>query len=158
VDKGDHGGERMSEVTTENYERAVNEKIEKFIADVFHSPAAQFWIRLLSHELVQADVANSIDKVVKHILDSTNVADLLSGERTFDFTGEESECELARAGVPHTPHLIGSYMTVRYGAMDVYCLGREGSISLWGYRLNIIIDLKRDRGGAHGRVRVEVTA
>jgi len=147
----------MSETATEDHVKVIDEKIEKFV-EMFHSPAGQFWARLLLHELVRADVANSVDKVVKHILDSTNVADLLSGERTFDFNGEEGECELARAGVPHAPHLIDSYMTVRYGAMDVYCLGREGSVSLWGYRLNIKIDLKRHRGGAHGKVRLEVTA
>jgi len=148
----------MSETATEDYVKVMDEKIEKFVAEMFHSPRGQFWARILLHELVRAGVGDSVDKVVKHILDSTNVADLLSGERDFTFTGEGGDCELSRAGIPHAPHLVGSYMTVRYGSMDIYCVGREGSISLWGYRINIKIDLKRHHGGAHGHVRVEVTA
>jgi len=146
----------MSETATEDYVKDTNEKIEKFV-EMFHSPAGQFWGRLLMHELVRADVVNSVDKFVKFVLD-TNPADLFSGERTFDFNGEEGECELARAGVPHAPHLIDSYMTVRYGSMDIYCLGRSGYVSLWGYTIHIQIEARRLKGGARGRVRVEVTA
>jgi len=147
----------MGRMSKESYERVIDEKIEKFINETIHSPVARFWVRWLLEDLVRADIANSVDKIEKH-MGLPNIAGLLSGERYFEFNGEEGECELARAGIPHAPHLIGSYMTVRYGAMDIYCLGKEGSVFLWGYRISVKIDLKRHPGGAHGRVRVEVTA
>jgi hypothetical protein len=148
----------MSETVAEGYEKIIDEKIEKFVAEMFHSPAGQFWTRLLLRRLAMTDIANSTTDFVARIMDTINIEDQLSGERTFNFTGEEVECKLARMGVPHAPHLVDTYMTVRYGAMDYYCLGKEGSVSLWDYTITTKIDLKRDRGGAHGKVRVEVTA
>jgi len=149
------GGESVSE--TKNYEKIVDEKIEKFVAE-FHSPASQFWGRLLLRRLVRADITNNISGIVQMFNAGVVNIDSIAEESSFDFNGEEAECELARMGIPHAPHLVGSYMTVRYGAMDYYCLGRPGYITLWDYTIHVQINLKRHRGGAHGKVRVEVKA
>jgi len=143
------------ETATESYEGVIDEKIEKFVAEVFHSRAAQVWARLLLREAVRADILDRVNYFVIYTLDTETFA----GERGFRFSGEETECELARRGIPHAPHRVDTYSTVRWGPMDYYCLGKEGSITLWGKTITItMLELERYRGGAVGRVRVEVTA
>jgi len=141
------------EYTTEDFKKATEEKIDQFVKEMFHSRAAQVWARLLLREAVRADILDRVNDFVVYTLDTETFA----GERDFRFSGEETECGLARRGIPHAPHRVDTYSTVRYGAMDYYCLGREGSVSLWGKTITITM-LKLDRypGGAVGRVRVEV--
>ena len=139
----------------ENFMKSVDEKIEKFISEVFHTAESRYWLIPLLHDLVRAEIAGRLGEYMRQIN-----ADMyhVGGEWTFEFAGEEGECELSRAGIPHAPHATGSYQTVRYGAMDYYCLGRSGYLHLWGYTLHIQIDAKRLKGGARGKERVEETA
>jgi len=143
----------MSTTTTQDFEKMMNEKIDQFVSEMFHSRAAQVWARLLLREAVRADILDRVNDFVIYTLDTATFA----GERGFRFSGEETECELARRGIPHAPHRVDTYSTVRWGAMDYYCLGREGSITLWGKTITItMLKLERYRGGAVGRVRVDV--
>jgi len=149
------GGGSVSEAKVD-FEKTVDEKIEKFVSEVFHTATSRYWLIPLLHDLVRAELAGRIGEYVSKA--SADIYDVGSGESEFEFEGEEGECELARMGIPHSPHLVGSYMTVRYGSMDIYCLGRSGYVSLWGYTIHIQIEARRLKGGARGRVRVEVTA
>jgi hypothetical protein len=143
----------MSTTTTQDFEKMMNEKIDQFVSEMFHSRAAQVWARLLLREAVRADILDRVNDFVVYTLDTETFA----GERGFRFSGEEVECGLARRGIPHAPHRVDTYSTVRWGAMDYYCLGKEGSITLWGKTITItMLKLERYRGGAVGRVRVDV--
>jgi hypothetical protein len=141
--------------TTKDFEKALDEKIEKFINEVFHTAETRYWLIPLLHDLVRAEMAGRLGEYMRQI--NANLHNV-SGESEFEFAGEEGECELARMGIPHAPHAVGSYMTVRYGSMDIYCLGRSGYLRLWGYTIHIDIQARRLKGGARGKVRVEVTA
>ena len=143
--------------TVGDFKRALDEKVEKFISEVFHSSSGQFWARQVLHWLLRADIADRVGDIVGGLLSAKNL-EALNGEKSFEFAGEGGECELARAGVPHAPHLVGSYQTVRYGAMDIYCLGKSGYLQLWDYTIHVQVDARRLKGGARGKVRVEVTA
>ena len=141
--------------TTQDFEKTMNEKIEKFISEVIPSSVDQIWARSVLEGLVMANLANSVVRFANAV----DVAKAISGERDFEFKGEEVKCELAEAGIPHAPHVVGSYQTVRYGALDYYCLGKEGSLPIWGYTITIkLLEVKRWGWRVSGRVRVEVTA
>jgi hypothetical protein len=144
----------MSKTTTEDFEKALDEKIEKFLSEILLSPTSRYEARLLLHDLVRADVAGFVHAYVSHA--TAHFKGTM--EREFEFKGEEVECELSRKGIPHAPHIVGGYMTVRYGALDYYCLGRPGYVTLWGYTIHVQIEVKRRGWRAEGRVRVEVTA
>jgi len=138
----------------ENFMKSVDEKIERFLAEAIPSSVDQIWARSVLEGLVMANIADSVVRFANAV----DVAKAISGERDFEFKGEEVECELSRKGIPHAPHVVGSYMTVRYGALDYYCLGRPGYVTLWGYTIHVQIDVKRRGWRAEGRVRVGVTA
>jgi len=142
--------------TTEDFKKATEEKIDQFVKEMFHSRAAQVWMRLLLRKAVRADIIDRAPDFAIYALGMDIDADT---EWNFRFDGEETECGLARRGIPHAPHRVDTYSTVRWGAMDYYCLGKEGSITLWGKTITItMLELERYRGGAVGRVRVEVKA
>jgi len=139
--------------TAEDFRKAMEEKIERFLAEAIPSTVDQIWARSVLRRMIMAQLANSI-------VEFAGAADVnvIRGEKDFEFKGEEVKCELAEAGIPHAPHVVGSYQTVRYGALDYYCLGTEGSLPIWGYTIHVKIDVKRRGWRAEGRVRVEVTA
>jgi hypothetical protein len=129
-------------------------KALRTLSELIPSPVDQMWARSVLEGMVLADLANSIVKFAGAVDVS-----VIAGERDFEFKGEEVKCELAEAGIPHAPHVVGSYQTVRYGALDYYCMGKEGSMVIWGHTITIkLLEVKRWGWRVSGRVRVEVTA
>lgn len=91
---------------TEYQEKRVKEVIPYFESE---RERIQLHDRLTDYEqvLTDEDIEKQIDKVV-----------------SFHYFGQQGEC---RRSFPHIPHIIGSYSTVRYGNLPVFCTGRSGT-------------------------------
>ena len=50
--------------------------------------------------------------------------ELAEGKQAFRFEGSNRACD---SSTPHIPHVRSIYDTVRYGELQNFCLGREGS-------------------------------
>ena len=66
----------------------------------------------------------------------------ISEKHEFHFRGSDGTNTHCKVEVPHAPHVVSHYETVRYGQLEVFCLGREGVIEIDGrkYRLNIVVE------------------
>ena len=88
------------------HENRIEEYIPNFESE---RERIQLFDRLNDYErvLTDEDIEKQIDKV-----------------QHFSYFGEHGECKRA---FPHIPHIIGSYSTVRYGNLPVFCTGRSGT-------------------------------
>jgi len=143
------------EYTIEDFKKAMDEKINSFVKETFHSESAQGWMRMVLRAAIKADITDSVNDFATKALET----DAFMKEWEFRFSGEETECGLARRGIPHAPHVAAHYSTPAWEGLQHYCLGKEGAISLWNETITItMVSLERYKGGAHGKVRVEVKA
>ena len=92
---------------SEEQERRVKEHIPNFEIE---RERIQLHDRLTDNEqiLTDEDIEKQIDTVQR-----------------FHYFGQQGEC---RRAYPHIPHIIGSYSTVRYGNLPVFCTGRSGTL------------------------------
>ena len=80
------------------------------------------------------------DKVAEFV--EATVKELVARERhDFSLRGSDrtgtSYCTNHK---PHPPHVVGHYNTVRYGALEYFCLGREGEIPGQGQLYIVVTD------------------
>lgn len=80
------------------------------------------------------DLSESVNKFVKENIEK------ITQSKQFRFEGSDisSTCDIS---VPHVPHVISCYETVRYGGLERFCHG------LAGHGINIIIKAS-SRGNA----------
>ena len=59
----------------------------------------------------------------------------------FHFRGSDGTKYHCKIEEPHAPHVVSHYETVRYGLLEIFCLGKEGIIEVNGkrYKLNIVV-------------------
>ena len=134
----------------------IEEKIEQFVKEMFITDTDKSMARQLLRRVMAAELSGLF---VEFALDALEI-DIGGVERwEFKFEGEETECKLARAGIPHIPHIVGFYSIPPMKKLQYYCMGKPGTVNLGGVSITVEVkDVMRVRGGATGKVRVEVKA
>lgn len=68
------------------------------------------------------DMFNLADEVAEFC--RKRAIELQTSRHEFSFAGSRGHCGRSE---PHAPHVDGYYSTVRFGALERYCIGTEGA-------------------------------
>ena len=89
------------------------------------------------------DRINDYDQV----LTDNEILEQLNKVQTFNFFGYPIEC---KRKYPHPPHITGTYQTIRYGSLPIYCTGLSGKIRLQNGKKVLLMITKKCPEGCWG--------